>query len=187
MVILPADYIDEDVFEELPFHDLYEQHSAALFRYVARRLGAEVAEDVLSQVFVEAMSNAANFDPSRGSERVWMFGIATNLIRRHRRAETLAHKAYAREADRPPSGTTHLMVDDRLLAEQGWARVSKVLAGLNADDRDLLLLFAWADLPYEVIADIVGLPVGTVKSRIHRTRAKLRSRLGMEDPKENLL
>lgn len=114
---------------------------------------------------------------------MWLFGIATNLIRRHRRTEKAIHRAQARAGGRRSEHVAaDSIVDDRVVSEQQWARASKVLAGLNATDRDLLLLFAWADLSYEAIAVVAELPLGTVKSRINRARTKLRARLGPDGP-----
>ncbi len=176
---MPADFVDPAPPGPFSAEALYERHAPVLYRYIARRLGNDLAEDLTAQVFVEALTHQHTFDPAKGSEVAWLYGIATNLIRRHHRRETRANVAHAR------LGAHHVAEDPtapsvaRLSAEADWARVAGVLADLSADDRDILLLYAWAELPYDAIAEAVGLPVGTVKSRINRARAKLRHRLDL--------
>ena len=90
-----------------------------------------------------------------------LFGIATNLLRHHLRSEARRLRAYAR-VDRPP--------DIR--------EIAAALAQLSTDERDVLLLFAWADLRYEEIAVALQMPIGTVRSRLNRARGRLRELIG---------
>lgn len=177
LVNVPADFVDPAPPGPFSLEDLYERHARSLYRYVARRLGDDLAEDLTAQVFVEALTHQQNFDPAKGSEVAWLYGIATNLIRRHHRRETRANVAHARLEAHRVTEDLNAPSESRLAAEADWARVAGVLADLSATDRDILLLYAWAELPYEAIAQAVGLPIGTVKSRINRARAKLRHRL----------
>ena len=77
---------------------MYDDHSASLFAYLARRLGREFAEDLLAETFRAAIDSYPRFDPTRGSERAWLFGIATNLLRRHWRTERRRLLALERSA-----------------------------------------------------------------------------------------
>lgn len=174
---MPADFVDPAPPGPFSLEDLYERHAPTLYRYVARRLGDDVAEDLTAQVFVEALAHQDNFDPAQGSEIAWLYGIATNLIRRHHRRESRANVAHARLGAHRAAEDPAAPSESRLAAEADWARVAGVLGELTAADRDILLLYAWAELPYEAIALAVDLPIGTVKSRLSRARAKLRRRL----------
>ena len=71
---------------------------------------------------------------------------------------------------------------DRVTAEQLQPRLARALTRLSASERDLLLLVAWADLSYEDAALALGVPIGTVRSRLHRLRVKVRRALGGHDP-----
>ncbi len=87
MALVGADEPEEaGVVEAVP-RVWFDEHAADLFRYAARRVGGDVAEDVLAETFSRGIESLASFDPSRGSVRGWLFGIATNVLRKHRRAE----------------------------------------------------------------------------------------------------
>ncbi|MEU1148239.1 RNA polymerase sigma factor [Streptomyces sp. NPDC005863] len=165
------------------FAVLYDRHADSVYRYAARRLGLEAAEDLMADTFITAFRQRHRYDPARADARAWLFGIATNLIGRHRRAEARRFKALARV----PSPVPHEEpVADRAVARAGAAGVrmdlAAALAGLSARHRDVVLLVAWADLSYEEAAQALGVPVGTVRSRLHRARSALREALGGSDP-----
>ncbi|HEY3833445.1 MAG TPA: RNA polymerase sigma factor [Acidimicrobiia bacterium] len=151
------------------FTAVFEQHFDAIHRYVARRLGTEAADDLAAQVFAEAFANRGKYRSERGEIRPWLFGIATNLIRRHHRREQAAWRAYAKH------GADPLGIDAQPRLDE--VAVAKALGTLHARDRDALLLFVWADLTYEEIGAVLDIPVGTVRSRINRARTRLRSEL----------
>jgi RNA polymerase sigma-70 factor (ECF subfamily) len=149
------------------FARAFDAHFAAIHRYLARRVGRELADDLASQCFTVAFERRASFDERRGNERAWLLGIATNLLRDHWRAEqrmlhTMARLSLERVGCAPP--------------EDG--ELAGALAQLEPDQRDVLFLHVWADLSYEEIAGALGVPLGTVRSRLARGRARLRDALG---------
>ncbi|MFF1924730.1 RNA polymerase sigma factor [Streptomyces sp. NPDC058221] len=165
------------------FAALFDRYAAAVHRYAARRLGPEAAEDLMAETFTTAFQRRHTYDLTRADARPWLFGIATNLVSRHRRAEARRFKALARV----PGPVEHEEpVADRAVARAGATGVRRdlaaALAGLSARHRDVVLLVAWADLDYEEAATALGVPVGTVRSRLHRARSKLREALGGSDP-----
>ncbi|MFI6326223.1 RNA polymerase sigma factor [Nonomuraea sp. NPDC050556] len=163
------------------FASLFDRHADEVHRYAARRLGPELAEDVTAEVFLVAFRSRARYDRSRSDARPWLYGIATNVVAQHRRAERRRTQAMAKvTVDRP--GSFDERSADRVTAEQLQPRLAKALTKLSAAERDLLLLLAWADLTYEDAAVALGIPVGTVRSRLHRLRAKVRRALGGIDP-----
>ncbi len=107
----------------------------------------------------------------------WLYGIATNLIGQHRRGQTRQSRirtAVLPEPDLP--GHAERVVAD--LAARGTRELLAVaLAGLAAGDRDVLLLIAWEQLTYQEAGRALGIPVGTVRSRLHRARARVREAL----------
>jgi RNA polymerase sigma factor (sigma-70 family) len=163
------------------FAGLYDRHAPSIHRYVARRLGDQAADDVVAETFLAAFRRRDRYDPARPDARPWLYGIAANLIGKHRRAETRMLRALARTGTDP---VTDAM--DRVDARVSAAAASRPLAGALADlapgDRDVLLLVAWADLSYEQVAEALTIPVGTVRSRLHRARRKVREALGGADP-----
>ncbi|MER5444415.1 sigma-70 family RNA polymerase sigma factor [Streptomyces sp. NPDC002764] len=165
------------------FAALYDRHAHAVHRYAARRLGPEAAEDLMADTFVTAFQRRHTYDLTRADAPPWLFGIATNLVGRHRRAEARHYKALARL----PEPVEHEEpVADRAVARAGATGVRRELAaalnGLSARHRDVVLLVAWAGLDYEEAAEALGVPVGTIRSRLHRARSRLREALGGTDP-----
>ncbi|MGW4228452.1 RNA polymerase sigma factor [Streptomyces sp. NPDC004980] len=165
------------------FAALFDRYAGAVHRYAARRLGPEAAEDLMAETFTTAFQRRHTYDLTRADARPWLFGIATNLVSRHRRAEARRFKALAKV---PEPMEYEEPVADRAVARAGATGVRRdlaaALAGLSARHRDVVLLVAWADLDYEEAATALGVPVGTVRSRLHRARSRLREALGGSDP-----
>ncbi|MCP2337759.1 RNA polymerase sigma factor [Actinomadura rupiterrae] len=159
------------------FTGVYDRHHAAVYRYVHGRLGPQAADDVAAETFLTAFRRRADFDPARGALRAWLFGIATRLVAQHRRTEERRYRALARLGpDRPHGGH-----EDRVAAAVDAGLVKPELAaalrGLSAKERDVVLLVALADLTHEEVAAALGIPYGTVGSRLNRARRKLRAAL----------
>jgi RNA polymerase sigma factor (sigma-70 family) len=164
------------------FAVVFDRHSDEIHRYVARRLGWQVAEDVVAETFLTAFRKRSRYDIGYKDARPWLFGIATHAMREHRRAEQRRHLALARAEEQVAPEPFDERSAARVTAEQLQPRLAKVWARLSAADRDLLLLVAWADLTYEETGRALGIPVGTVKSRLHRVRKKVRRAFGGIDP-----
>jgi len=155
------------------FAGIFSAHYRTIDAYCVRRLGAE-GHDVSAATFTEAFRVRARFDVERADARPWLYGIASNLLRRHRRRERNRWRAYARSE---PAGPTTFDADARIDADRLAAPLGAALRSIPDRDRDALLLFAWADLSYEQIGESLGIPVGTVRSRIARARSRLRAAL----------
>jgi RNA polymerase sigma-70 factor (ECF subfamily) len=165
------------------FAALFDRHAAALHRYLTRRLGGfsssgSVTEDLVAQTFLIAFEQRSRYDPSRADARAWLFGIATNLLRRHHRDEARLLRALARASADPPPAQCHAdRVASRVDAGALSRRLAALLAGVPARERDVLLLYAWADLDADEISRALDIPPGTVRSRLHRARKRLRPAL----------
>ncbi|MDH2430362.1 RNA polymerase sigma factor [Sphaerisporangium sp. TRM90804] len=176
-----ATVIGRSVDQPELFATVFDRHAGEIFQYVARRLGPGPAEDVVAEVFLVAFRSRARYDRARPDARPWLYGMATNLTSQHRRAERRRIRAMSRvAADRP--GSFDDRSAERVTAEQLQPRLARVLSRLSPGERDLLLLVAWTDLSYEDVAQALGVPIGTVRSRLHRVRAKVRRSLGGADP-----
>jgi RNA polymerase sigma-70 factor (ECF subfamily) len=151
------------------FAAIFDRHFGAVHGYLARRIGGGRADDLASATFTVAFERRRKFHSDADSARPWLYGIATNLLRNERRSEQRAIAALPRmrpvEAERAAAEGVHT------------ARLATLLGELDADQRDVLLLYAWAELPYEEIASSLGIPIGTVRSRLARARAHLRAGL----------
>jgi RNA polymerase sigma factor (sigma-70 family) len=163
------------------FAVLFERHFTAIHRWLHRRVGAPLAEDLAAETFTRAFDRRARFDASISPDaRPWLFGIAANLVHDHRRSELRRLRALARAerweastGDDPAAGAVA-----RADAAALGPAVAAALAGLRAPERNALLLVAWAGLDYEEVARATGVPIGTVRSRLHRARVRLRTALG---------
>ncbi|GAA2788962.1 RNA polymerase sigma factor [Crossiella cryophila] len=156
---------------------LFDAHAAALHRYLARRVGATAADDLVSETFLVALQRRHSYDPARAAVRSWLYGIATNLLRGHLRTEVRGYQATARAAGavRPHEDGHDGRVAARVDAETATRGLAGALAGLAPGDRDVLLLTSWAGLDSTEVAEALDIPVGTVRSRLHRVRRGLRA------------
>ena len=156
------------------FAVLYDKYCRAVHRYAATRAGESIADDVMSQTFLVAFESRESFDHAWEDARPWLFGIATNLLRRHHRTEARRLKAFAKAAGRDSYGDGTDRVAERLDAAAATSNLAAAMRKLSPADRECLLLYAWADLTYEGIALATGVRVGTVRSRLNRARRTLR-------------
>lgn len=153
----------------------FDRHVDTIHRYVARRAGDEVAREVTAETFRVALEQVGRFDPVRGGERAWLYGIATNLLRRHWRAEQRRLRAHLRHAAlQPVAGDPLLGADARLDAEREIEQVMTAVAHLDPEDRDLLVLIVWEGCTSAEVAGALNIPAGTVRSRLKRIRLHLR-------------
>jgi RNA polymerase sigma-70 factor, ECF subfamily len=177
-----ATLIEQSWHEPEAFAGLYDRHAARIHRYVTRRLGSQVADDVVAETFLCAFRRRRRYDLSRADAGPWLYGIAANLIGKHRRAEVRQLRALARSGADSVAESYAEQVDARVSAAAAERDLAGALACLAAGDREVLLLIAWAELAYDEVAAALGIPVGTVRSRLHRARRKVREALGGVDP-----
>ena len=153
------------------FAKLYEAHLPAIVRYLRRRLGDSAADDAASEVFVRAFRARGANERTAELDLPWLYGIAANVIHEERRAERRRLRLIERMAAQSQRGgvggsfpTPDATLDPRL---------ARGLRRLSPQDRETLLLVAWGELSYEETARALGVPVGTVASRISRARRQL--------------
>ncbi|MGA8114230.1 MAG: sigma-70 family RNA polymerase sigma factor [Actinocatenispora sp.] len=159
------------------FAALFDRHAVVVHRYFARRIGTAAADDLLAQTFLIAYERRDGYDRSRPDARPWLFGIAANLLRRRQRDEVRQYRAWARTGVDPVSADHAARVADQVDASAAAGRLAGALAALSHPDREVLLLVAWDQLSYSEVAAVLDIPVGTVRSRLHRARIALRAAL----------
>lgn len=162
------------------FAVIFDRHAPHIQRYLTRRLGRQVADDLVAETFLVAFRQREDYDLARPDARPWLYGIATNLARQHQRTEIREYRLRA-------SVGPDLALDghaDRVAAQVTAGAMHRMLAAALAElsdgDRDVLLLIAWEDLHYEEVAEALAIPVGTVRSRLHRARRLVRAALTKE-------
>jgi RNA polymerase sigma-70 factor (ECF subfamily) len=161
-----VELLARSVTEPSVFGELYERHGRAVWRYVVRRIGDDAGEDLAADVFVRAFRARGRYRPDRGTALPWLLGIANHVIADHRRLERRRLAALARFAGDGQGRTDQngAALDPQLVT---------ALRRLPAVERDTLLLVVWGELTQDEAAAALGVPVGTVSSRITRARKRL--------------
>jgi RNA polymerase sigma-70 factor (ECF subfamily) len=184
MALVPTDaeVIAASVADPLRFAEIFDRHHAAVFGFAARRVGHDQAAEVASETFLRAFARRGTYRRDAGDALPWLYGIASNLVlherRRFARYLTAVQRVGAEPAPEPDGGLA--AVDRRLDAPADWARMRAALLALGDVDRELLLVVAWDELSYAEAAAVLDLPVGTVRSKLNRAKARLRELLAAD-------
>jgi RNA polymerase sigma-70 factor (ECF subfamily) len=181
-----ADAIRRSRSDPEAFAALFDRHFDAIHRYLHRRVGRDLADELASETFTQAYRRRSAFEPHSESALPWLYGIAANLVRRHRRTEVRRLKAYARTGVDESVELDETGVAERLDAGTVGAALGAALASLTADDRETVSLVVFADLTYDEVGRALGVPTGTVASRMNRIRSRLAARLpnDLQAPRE---
>ncbi|WP_262380180.1 RNA polymerase sigma factor [Nonomuraea sp. PA05] len=155
------------------FTAVHDRYYRDIYLYVAGRLDTQIAEDLAAETFLLAFDRRDRYDPERGDLRPWLFGIATNLIARHRRKEIRHYRALAKLGPEPAVEGHEDRVVTSVAAERMQPHLAKALAALSGGERDVLLLVALGQLSYDEVAQALGIAAGTVGSRLSRARSKI--------------
>jgi len=160
------------------FGVVFDRHFGTIHRYLERRVGRDAADELAGDVFRIAFERRGRFRPLHESALPWLYGLAANLLLKRWRGQRRHLRALAR-LDRPEGDADRLDgADARLDAIGARGELVAALSRIPRRDRDVLLLVAWEDLSYEEVAAALGIPVGTVRSRLNRARRRLRELLG---------
>jgi RNA polymerase sigma-70 factor (ECF subfamily) len=163
------------------FAILFDRHAPAIYRFIARRLGRDVADDLLSETFLIAFQRRSSYVRTHVDARPWLYGIATNLIGRRRREEVRFLRAITRTVISLPVEPVADRVTERVDAQAVGSELAAALASLSGPHRDTLLLIA-SGLSHAEVAQALGIPAGTVASRLARARRQLRAALSGHSP-----
>ena len=161
------------------FGVLFDRHAPAIYRYIARRLGRDTADDLVAETFLAAFRQRGRYDVAHADARPWLYGIATRLIGRYRRDEVRFFRAIARTGVDPAAELIADQVTSRVAAQAARRELAAAIAALPPGYRDVLLLVA-SGLGYQETAAALGVPVGTVSSRLLRARRRVRALI--DDP-----
>ena len=166
MARVPSDveFLARSLNEPEAFVPIFDRHFRAVHRYLHRRVGRELADDLAAETFALAFERRASCR-STSSVLPWLYGIATNLLRRRWRTERRQLRGFGH------SGVDRWADHESDAVNEGLdARLARALAAMRPRERDALLLYAIADLSYEEIATALDVPVGTVRTWLHRAR-----------------
>lgn len=159
------------------FAAIFDRHAGDVHHYLARRVGAERADDLVAETFVVAFRRRTDFAAVHRSARPWLYGIATRLLSQHWRDSERRERLHAKSLPELPAEGPAERAVDAAAAAHLRGPVGAALRELTPSDLDVLLLVAWEDLTYEEVATALEIPVGTVRSRLHRARKQVRDHL----------
>lgn len=174
MTIHDGEIIRRSLDQRAAFAELYDRHERVVYRYAARRLGPAHADDIASETFLVAFDRRIDFDGGADA-RPWLLGIATRLMQQHARREARAWRGMLAADLARVDADQFDAVDARLDAGRIARRLGRALGRMPVGDRDAILLHAFGNLDYAGIASALGIPIGTVRSRLHRVRRALRA------------
>jgi RNA polymerase sigma-70 factor (ECF subfamily) len=183
---LPATISDEELLQLVlvgsadALSVLYDKYQGAIYRYALRMSGSEaMAEDVTQDVFMALMRDAAQYNPARGSLLAYLYGMARyRVLRRLERDRQFVSILDERQES---SADEQLVSQDdpfeRLTRDEVIKIVRQAILALPAHYREVIILCNLQEMSYEQAAEVIGCPVGTVRSRLHRARAMLIEKL----------
>jgi RNA polymerase sigma factor (sigma-70 family) len=152
------------------------RHASAIHNYLRRRAGSDVADDLLGEVWIRAFAERTTFDPERGPALPWLLGIARNVLRMYWHQQGRQVAPTERSVTDP-----WIEVDDRLDQLALREKLVSSLDKLTPEEREVLLLVSWEQLSQHEVAIVLGIPNGTVRSRLHRARMIMRAAIADSD------
>lgn len=173
-----AEIITASLHDPERFAAVFDRHAPHIQRYLARRLGAQIADDLVTETFLIAFGKRARYDTAYRNARPWLYGIATNLVGQRHREEVREYRLRAALGPPDDQACHAERVAAQVTAQAMNELLASALAALSSGDRDVLLLIAWEGLSYEEVGAALDIPLGTVRSRLNRARKKVRAKLG---------
>jgi RNA polymerase sigma-70 factor, ECF subfamily len=168
--------------DEQAFVSLYRKRQAAIFRFALHMSGSEaLAEDITQEVFLAIIRGNCGYEPGRGSLSGYLYGIARKLMLRHLERGRLD---VTLESDLESTGLPEMAVVDDPLVEltnrEGIEALRRAVLALPRRYREVVVLCDLEEVDYAEAAAVLGCPIGTVRSRLHRARALLLEKLTTE-------
>jgi RNA polymerase sigma factor (sigma-70 family) len=157
------------------FETLFERYAQDVYNFCFRRTASwSQAEDLVSEVFLEAWRKRRGLEltSSALTLRPWLLGVAHNKIRNQSRGMDIVRRALGRLTERYEPDFAEGALD-RVEDQQRMRRLNQAVAQLPKEEADAFLLYAWGDLQYREVAALLGVPIGTVRSRLARARRRL--------------
>lgn len=167
------------------FEEIFDRHALAIYRYLRRRVGDQLAEELAAEAFTTAFRIRQQFHPDSASALPWLYGIAVNLVRMHLRSDQRRRRAYRLVSRNVVEPSVTAEVEARLDAAALGPVLSAVLSALPSQQREVLLLHAWAGLSPAEIAEALGISGPTARKRLHRARAMATEQLARQAQNDN--
>lgn len=167
----------QSVSEPQVFTIIFDRYYRSVYGYLSRRAGHTAADDLAAETFTRAFERRSAFEPTTARALPWLLGIALNLLAHDRRSAGRQLRALAALEEPDPFERIEDAATRRADARTARETLVQAVEQLDDQDREALLLYAWGELTYPEIAAVLGIPVGTVRSRLNRARRKIRQEL----------
>lgn len=172
------------------FEVFFQQYQGLVFKTAYLMTGSrEEAEDILQEVFVTVWKSRHTFDPAKGKITTWLHRITVNrCVSKHRKKQLVLLSLDEARADgfHLPETTSSELPDESLISKSEYEELMKALNSLDSKHRPVLVLRYFDELSYDEIAKVLGIPLGTVKSRINHALRSLQGQLGIQQGKASI-
>jgi len=176
------------VHDGAAFGELFERHSTAVYNHCFRRTGSwSTAEDLSSVVFLEAWRRRSEVRLYGDSILPWLLAVANNATRNSDRSKFRHRRLLAKLAGVSPSSRFEDDADQRIDDENAMALILEKLSTLRNEEKEILALCDWSNLSYSEAAEALNIPIGTVRSRLSRARAHLRTHFVESDHQDQAI
>ena len=169
--------VDNSTDPAIRFDQLFDDHYRAVYRYCVRRVGITDAEDATADVFAVAWRRLDEM-PEDASTRAWLYGVAYRVVGNQYRTRLRNLRLVARIGSMTAGDPGHPEPE----ADREVEALHRALSSLSQDDRELIRLSSWEGLTRGEIAVVLGIHENAVDQRLHRARARLKSRMARFDP-----
>jgi RNA polymerase sigma-70 factor (ECF subfamily) len=176
-----ADLSDEELWrraddrEGAAFGELFDRHSMAVYNHCFRRTGSwDDAQDLTSVVFMEAWRKRKEVRLHGDSILPWLLAVANNVARNADRSIRRRRRLLSKLPAQPAATNNEADLDQGIDDERAMTSILAKLAILRVEEQEVIALCDWADLSYSEAATALGIPIGTVRSRLSRAHARLR-------------
>jgi RNA polymerase sigma factor (sigma-70 family) len=181
-----AEVFHQSISQPEMFALIFDRHVRRVHGFLERRAGRDSADPLTGETFRIAFQRRAAYQLDQAESLPWLYGIASNLLRQQWRGQAREERSLERVWSQAATaqGEDDILIE-RLAAQACWPVVRSALMTLRPEERDVILLVAWEELTYEQVAVAMDVPVGTVRSRLHRARRHLREQISSTGQEED--
>jgi len=165
--------------DETAFTTLYERYQAPIFRYAAHMCGREAGDDIVQETFLAVLRKGGTFDAAKGTVGAYLFGIARHFVFKQL---ATSHEGAIEDVDGAAELASDATILDDLTNAELMAAVREAVQALPPTFREAIVLCELEEIDYATAADIVGCPIGTIRSRLHRAKGLLATKLATLKP-----
>lgn len=168
--------------DDQAFSEIYLRHHLSIYRFARLMSDSKtIAEDVTQEVFMVLIREGTRFDPERGTLRAFLYGVARNYVKRFQKRDRFHISLPGESENHEDKAIIQLIAPDNPLGEfmrnETIKLVKKSVLNLPLRYREVVVLCDFQEMSYAEAAEVLGCPVGTINSRLHRAHSLLLKKL----------